>query len=74
MGEFHLYDILPREQIICVDMNSYYVSCMALLENLDVNTVPMAVVGSLKRPGAVVLSANRPMKERFKVRTRHTFL
>lgn len=29
----------------------------------------MAVVGSLKQSGSVVLSANRPMKERFKIKT-----
>lgn len=67
MGEIHhLYDKLPRNKIVCLDMNSYYVSCTALLENLDVKTVPMAIVSDLKRPGAVVLSANRALKELFK--------
>lgn len=69
MGEYHLYDVLPRKNIACLDMHAFYVSCMALLENLDIDTVPMAVVGSLTQPGSVVLSANRPMKERFKIKT-----
>lgn len=69
MGEYHLYDKLPKQSVLFIDMRCFYVSCCALLENLDVQNVPMAVVGNLKQPGSVVLSANRVMKERFKINT-----
>ncbi|MCH7322419.1 UV damage repair protein UvrX [Solibacillus sp. MA9] len=52
-----------------MDMHAFYVSCIASLENIDIMNVPMAVVGSLTQSGSVVLSANRPMKERFKIKT-----
>lgn len=69
VGEFHLYEKLPNAPIICIDMNSFYVSCIALLEEIDVHSLPIAVVGSLKQRGSVVLSANRLLKEKFGVHT-----
>jgi len=42
---------------------------MATLHNLDVQTVPIAVVGSFKQSGSVVLAASPPMKKRFRIKT-----
>lgn len=63
------YDNLPNQSIICVDMRSFYASCVAMLEGLDVMKVPIAVVGNLQQPGGVVLAASPPMKEKFRVKT-----
>ena len=50
-------------------MMSFYASCMATLHNLDVRTVPIAVVGNFKQRGSVVLAASPPMKKRFRIKT-----
>ncbi|MFF3099812.1 hypothetical protein [Viridibacillus arvi] len=39
-----------------------------MLENLDVMTVPIAVVGNLKQAGSVVLAASPAMQKRFGVK------
>lgn len=63
------YDKFPNRNIACIDMMSFYASCMASLHNLDVQKVPIAVVGNLERKGSVVLAASPPMKKRFRVKT-----
>ncbi len=63
------YDKFPNRTIACIDMMSFYASCMASLHNLDVQKVPIAVVGNLERTGSIVLAASPPMKKRFRVKT-----
>ncbi|PIC57004.1 UV damage repair protein UvrX [Sporosarcina sp. P12(2017)] len=63
------YDKFPNRNIACIDMMSFYASCMATLHKLDVQKVPIAVVGNLERKGSVVLAASPPMKKRFRVKT-----
>lgn len=60
---------LPHRDIICIDMKSFYASCIALLENLDVMQVPIAVIANFEQPGSVVLAASPPMVERFRIKT-----
>lgn len=57
------YESLPNKDIACIDMMSFYASCMAALHGLDVQQVPIAVVGDLKRQGSVVLAASPPLKK-----------
>ena len=63
------YTKLPNKKIAILDMVSFYASCMASFHNLDVQKVPIAVVGNLKRSGSVVLAASPPMKKRFFIKT-----
>ncbi|WP_313892451.1 DNA polymerase thumb domain-containing protein [Psychrobacillus sp.] len=63
------YSKFPNRSIACIDMMSFYASCIAVLHNLDVRTVPIAVVGNLQQKGSVVLAASPAMKKRFKVKT-----
>ncbi|MEK3955707.1 Y-family DNA polymerase [Psychrobacillus sp. FSL K6-1464] len=63
------YNELPNRSIACVDMMSFYASCMAVIHDLDVRTVPIAVVGNLEQKGSVVLAASPAMKKRFRVKT-----
>lgn len=63
------YSEFPNRQIACIDMMSFYASCMAALHDLDVRTVPIAVVGNLQHKGSVVLAASSAMKKRFKIKT-----
>ncbi|MFF2175845.1 UV damage repair protein UvrX [Lysinibacillus sp. NPDC058147] len=64
-----MHENLPERSIICIDMKSFYASCMAMLEGLDVMTTPIAIVANFTQPGSVVLAASPPMKERFKIKT-----
>lgn len=63
------YSELPNRSIACIDMMSFYASCIAVLHDLDVRTVPIAVVGNLEQKGSVVLAASPAMKKRFRVKT-----
>ena len=63
------YSVLPNRSIACIDMMSFYASCIAVLHDLDVRTVPIAVVGNLEQKGSVVLAASPAMKKRFQVKT-----
>ena len=63
------YSKLPNRSIACIDMMSFYASCIAVMHDLDVRTVPIAVVGNLEQKGSVVLAASPAMKKRFRVKT-----
>lgn len=63
------YSKVPKRSIACIDMMSFYASCMAVLHDLDIKTVPIAVVGNLDQKGSVVLAASPAMKKRFGVKT-----
>ncbi|MFF2752800.1 UV damage repair protein UvrX [Psychrobacillus sp. NPDC058041] len=63
------YSAFPDRSIACIDMMSFYASCMAVLHDLDLRTVPIAVVGNLEQKGSVVLAASPAMKKRFRVKT-----
>lgn len=69
MSEQINYDEMPNKPIFCIDMKSFYASCIAVLEGLDVLQEPIAIVGNLNQPGSVVLAASPPLKERFNIRT-----
>ena len=64
-----IYKGQPNKQIACIDMMSFYASCMATLHNLDVRPVPIAVVGNLQQKGSVVLAASPAMKMKFRIKT-----
>lgn len=54
---------LPYRNIACIDMRSFYASCAAALEGLDVMKTPIAVIGNKERKGSVVLAASPPLKK-----------
>ncbi|MHA6251467.1 DNA polymerase IV [Oceanobacillus sp. CAU 1775] len=59
------YSIYPRNDILCIDMRSFYASVEAMKLGLDPMKVMLAVVGDLKRPGSIVLAASPALKERY---------
>ena len=63
------YAMLPRHQILCVDMKSFYASCSAVMKGLDPLNCYLAVVGDKERPGSVVLAASPRMKSEFGIKT-----
>ena len=60
---------LPERKIICLDMRSFYASCAAALEGLDVMETPIAIIGNKERKGGVVLAASPPLKKNFGIKT-----
>lgn len=60
---------LPNRPIVCIDMRSFYASCAAVDEGLDVMTTPIAIIGDKGRKGSVVLAASPPLKKQYGIQT-----
>ena len=65
----HMYEQLPDRKIVCLDMRSFYASCAAVIEGLDVTKTPIAVIGNKQRKGSIVLAASPILKEKFRVQS-----
>lgn len=63
------YSNLPDENILCIDMKSFYASVEAVERGLNPLKVPLVVVGDKKRKGAVVLAASPMMKKKYNIST-----
>jgi len=59
------YSIYPRNDILCIDMRSFYASVEAMKLGLDPMKTMLAVVGDLKRPGSIVLASSPALKEKY---------
>lgn len=64
-----MYEGLPDRKIVCLDMRSFYASCAAALEGLDVMDTPIAIIGDKERKGGIVLAASPALKKKFGVQT-----
>lgn len=60
---------MPQQQILCVDMKSFYASCSAVMEGLDPLECYLVVVGDKEREGSIVLAASPKMKKEFGIKT-----
>ena len=63
------YSKMPIQQIMCVDMKSFYASCSAVIEGLDPLDCYLAVVGNQERQGSIVLAASPRLKKEFGIKT-----
>ncbi|KAB2338972.1 UV damage repair protein UvrX [Cytobacillus depressus] len=63
------YNTMPKNQILCVDMKSFYASCSAVIEGLDPLECYLVVAGKKERKGSVVLAASPKMKKEFGIKT-----
>ncbi|WNS74129.1 UV damage repair protein UvrX [Bacillus sp. DTU_2020_1000418_1_SI_GHA_SEK_038] len=63
------YSTMPKNQIMCVDMKSFYASCSAVMEGLDPLECYLVVAGKKERKGSVVLAASPKMKKEFGIKT-----
>lgn len=64
-----LYKGLPRFDVLCVDMKSFYSSVEAVSRGLDPLQTYLAVVGDVTRSGSVVLAASPKMKKEYGIKT-----
>lgn len=63
------YSLMPNQQVLCVDMKSFYASCSAVMMGLDPLECYLAVVGNQDRQGSVVLAASPRLKKEFGIKT-----
>jgi len=63
------YSNMPQNQILCVDMKSFYASCSAIMLGFDPLECYLAVVGNTDRSGSVVLAASPRLKKEFGIKT-----
>lgn len=58
------YTPYPRNDILCIDMRSFYASVEAVKLELDPMKAMLAVVGDLSRSGSIVLAASPALKKK----------
>ena len=63
------YHCLPRNDVLCLDMKSFFASVEAVRLGLDPLKDFVVVVGDKTRSGSVVLAASPAMKEQYGIKT-----
>src|SRR5690606_38881049 len=63
------YRTLPKHQVLCLDMKSFFASCECVRRGFDPEKTYLAVVGDLQRSGSVVLAATPLLKQTYGIRT-----
>ncbi len=58
------YSSYPRNDILCIDMRSFYASVEAVRLGYDPMKIQLAVVGDFNRPGSIVLAVSPTLKEK----------
>lgn len=58
------YSLYPRNDVLCIDMRSFYASVEAVKLGYDPMKVMLAVVGDVSRPGSIVLAASPALKKK----------
>lgn len=61
--------MMPRHDVLCIDMKSFYASCEAVALGYNPLEVKLAVVGDLKRNGSVVLASSPKLKKEHNIKT-----
>ncbi|RDW16505.1 UV damage repair protein UvrX [Oceanobacillus arenosus] len=59
------YSVYPRNDVLCIDMRSFYASIEAVKLGYDPMEVMLAVVGDPNRSGSIVLAASPALKKRY---------
>src|SRR5699024_5741002 len=59
------YQQYPRNDVLCIDMRSFYASIEAVKLGLDPMKTMLAVVGDLSRSGSIVLAASPALKKKY---------
>ncbi|MFD2628172.1 DNA polymerase IV [Oceanobacillus kapialis] len=59
------YSKYARNDVLCIDMRSFYASVEAVKRQLDPMTALLAVVGDPDRPGSIVLAASPALKQKY---------
>lgn len=65
------YKDAPLDQILCVDMKSFYASIELVKRKIHPLKGYLAVIGDKKRKGSVVLAASYALKKKYGIKTAH---
>ena len=63
------YSDVPRNQILCVDMKSFYASIELVKRKIHPLKGYLAVIGDKKRKGSVVLASSAALKKKYGIKT-----
>ncbi len=63
------YQKLPRRDLLCIDVKSFFASVEAVRRNLHPMDAYIIVISNFNRPGAVVLAASPKVKKEFGITT-----
>lgn len=59
------YSAYPRNDVLCIDMRSFYASVVAVKLGLDPMKTMLAVVGDPNRSGSIVLATSPELKQKY---------
>ncbi|WP_186576449.1 Y-family DNA polymerase [Aquibacillus kalidii] len=62
------YTALPRNDVLCIDMRSFYASVECVKRGFDPMTTMLAVVGDKNRSGSIILAASPTLKNKHGVK------
>ncbi|WP_407271934.1 DNA polymerase thumb domain-containing protein [Radiobacillus sp. PE A8.2] len=62
------YNLYPRNDVLCIDMRSFYASVECVKRGLDPMTTLLAVVGDKNRSGSIILAASPTLKKKHGVK------
>lgn len=63
------YSDVPHDQILCIDMKSFYASIELVKRKIHPLKGYLAVIGDKKRKGSVVLAASAALKKKYGIKT-----
>ncbi|WP_347451397.1 Y-family DNA polymerase [Acetoanaerobium noterae] len=69
MGEDIDYSKLPRRDVLCIDVKSFFASVEAVRRKIHPLAAYIIVISDFERPGAVVLASSPKVKKEFGIKT-----
>ena len=69
MGEDIDYSKLPRRDVLCIDVKSFFASVEAVRRKIHPLDAYIIVISDFERPGAVVLASSHKVKKEFGIKT-----
>ena len=69
MGEGIDYSKLPRRDVLCIDVKSFFASVEAVRRKIHPLDAYIIVISDFERPGAVVLASSPKVKKEFGIKT-----
>ena len=69
MGEDIDYSKLPRRDVLCIDVKSFFASVEAVRRKIHPLDAYIIVISDFERPGAVVLASSPKVKKEFGIKT-----
>ncbi|MFZ5946246.1 MAG: DNA polymerase thumb domain-containing protein [Bacillota bacterium] len=63
------YGTLPKHDVLCIDMKSFYASCECAARQVDPLNAYLAVIGDKSYSGSIVLASTPRMKKEYGIKT-----